>query len=233
MNSESPNVFVVIPSYNEGGRLQKVVQSIVDHGFTNIVVVDDGSTDNSIESVRQYKPVVLRHVINRGAGAATGTGLRYCKSAGADTVVMIDADTQHDAGNISTLLDAHYKENADVSIGNRGMGDGGETPFGIGFYNRIANLVTSVIAGERVYDSQSGFKVFSRKALDSIKLEQDRFEYCSEILIKAHKNNLKVINVPVLVYYPKEIEGKGQGLIVGIKTFLNLLHSFLFKGHRL
>lgn len=235
MSSTGPDrsrIFIVIPSYNEGIRVAKVVKEIAEAGYSNIIVVDDGSDDDSVSGIRSSNVTILTHPVNRGAGAATETGLQYCREQGAyDAAVTIDADTQHDPGDIEKLLDAHFAEHADITVGNRFMNTENEIPGAVRFFNVIANLTTSVLAGAKVTDSQSGFKVLSKRAVESIRLEHDNYEYCSELFVKAHKLKLKVINIPVRVYYPEEIRGKGQNIFWGIRTFFNLVYSALFKKH--
>ncbi len=226
-NSE---VAIIIPSYNEGERLEQVVRSVLQNGFTSVIVVDDGSTDKSIDKLKKYPVTILTHIINRGAGAATETGLKYCRDhLNVSAVIMLDADTQHNPEEISGLLSEHIGQKADNTIGNRFLQDNLEIPMKNRIYNRIANVITSVFSGKRVRDSQSGFKVFSRRALNSIVLEQDRYEHCSEIFIKAHEYKLKVIDVPVSVRYPSEIKMKGQHFLSGVKTFINLFYSVIFR----
>jgi len=225
-------IVIIIPSYNEGARILKVVTAIKEHGFHNIVVVDDGSTDDSIELVRHLNITIIQHLVNRGAGAATETGLKYCREIlNPETVVMIDADTQHDPNDIRKLIDAHENQEADITIGNRFMESRGNVPLRNWFYNQVANVVTGLIAGKNVRDSQSGFKVFNKRALNQIIVEQDKFEHCSEILIKGLEYNFKIIEVPIHVYYSPETSGKGQHFFNGIRTFINLMHSVLFKSH--
>jgi glycosyltransferase involved in cell wall biosynthesis len=228
--SDKSNIVIVIPSYNEGQRIRKVVKEIKELGYDNIVVVDDGSSDNSMELIKDLNVRILYHLVNRGAGATTETGLKYCREIiNAETVVMIDADTQHNANDISKLIDAHFKENADITIGNRFIENVKDVPFKNWCYNQIANIITSILASKRFSDSQSGFKVFNQKALKKIIIDHDRYEHCSEILIKAHQNNLKIIDVPIRVYYGVEIKDKGQHFVNGIRTLINLLYSVLFK----
>ncbi len=230
MSFNLSDIYIIIPSYNEGDRIRKVIKSVKEKGFENIIVVDDGSTDNSIEQIMDLNPIILRHLVNRGAGAATETGLQFCREIiNPVAVVMLDADTQHDADDIGKLVTAHFESDADITIGNRFIENSANIPFKNRFYNKVANIITSIFAGRKVSDSQSGFKVFNRRALHSIIIEQERFEHCSEIFIKAHEHNLKVIDVPIKVYYIPEIDGKGQNLSTGVRTFINLLHSALFK----
>lgn len=222
------DIVIIIPSYNEGKRIEKVVCEVKTKGYKKIVVIDDGSTDDSMKALNNV--TILTHLVNRGAGAATETGLKYCRDIiNAETVVMIDADTQHDVNDIERLLEAHYSNKADITIGNRFLNSETNIPFKNWCYNQIANIITAVFSGKHVSDSQSGFKVFNKKALSRIVIEQDRYEHCSEIFIKANEYRLKVIDVPVRVYYSDEIKDKGQHFTNGVRTFINLFHSVIFK----
>ncbi len=226
------HIFIIIPSFNEGNRIATVINAIKEKGFENIIVIDDGSTDNSMALISNHGVTILKHLVNRGAGAATETGLKFCREyLHAETVVMIDADTQHDVNDITRLLESHFEQNADITIGNRFLESQNNIPRKNMYFNQLANIITSIFAGKRVYDSQSGFKVFNSKALKIIQIEHDKYEHCSEIFIKANKYGLKVIDVPVSVYYPVDIKDKGQHFSNGIRTFVNLLYSALFKSN--
>lgn len=233
MSLNLDHIAIVIPSYNEGSRLLKVVSAVQNKGYQNIIVVDDGSTDDSMGLINGMNVIILQHLVNRGAGAATETGLSYCRTfLDSETVVMIDADTQHDVEDISKLIEAHDKQNADITIGNRFLENKKNMPVKNWLYNQIANIVTSIFAGQIVHDSQSGFKVFNNKALHQIIIEQDKYEHCSEILIKGLEKKLKIIEVPIQVYYTPETMAKGQHFLSGIRTFVHLLYSVLFKRHQ-
>lgn len=232
MQLDRSRVIVIIPTYNEGVRILNVVKQVKLQGYENIIVVNDNSEDNSEKQLRHENVIVLHHVMNRGAGAATETGLAYCREfLDYDTVITIDADMQHDPADMDLLLEAHLHYKADVSIGNRFLDKSNEIPRNTLFFNAIANLTTSIICMTHVRDSQSGFKALSRHAVKVLELKQDRYAFCSEILIKAHQEKLKVIDVPIKVYYPEELKHKGQNLYHGIKTFFNLLYNVLIKNN--
>lgn len=226
----SPQVIIVIPSYNEGDRVIKVVNNVLSEGFSRVIIVDDGSEDNSMTIIKGLPVTVLHHPINRGAGAATETGLEYCRRfLEYDAIVTIDADTQHDAGDIRQMVNEHFSQQADITIGDRLSGSANVIPGSVRFFNSLANLTTLLLSFRRIKDSQSGFKVLSRKAVELIRFEHDNYEFCTELFVKAVKYHLKVIHVPVRVYYPVELKRKGQNLSSGIRTFVNLLYSTLFK----
>lgn len=222
-------VLMIIPVFNEQGRIGIVVNELIEMGFNNILVVDDGSDDLSSSEASRAGAKVLRHILNRGAGAATETGLEYFRSSGLHAAVTMDGDGQHFAEDVVKILKSHFEMKSDLTIGDRFSSRENEIPFRRKVYNTIADWVTGGMSFRVVKDSQSGFRVWSRNAAEKISIEQDGFEFCSEVVIKAHHLGLNLNNFPIRVKYTEESMSKGQGFVVGIKTFFNLLHHVLFK----
>jgi glycosyltransferase involved in cell wall biosynthesis len=227
---DKERLLIMVPVWNEAGRIGPLVSTLQARGFPWILVVDDGSEDQSGEEASAAGAKVLYHWVNRGVGAATETGLTYFREKGLwDCLVTIDGDQQHSAEDIEQLVCAHLGHKADLTVGDRFMNGTNEIPTIRIFYNAVADGITTLMSGKRVRDSQSGFKVWSKKAVELIKIEQNGYEFCSEVLIKAHHFGLRVHNQPIQVYYPEEIKDKGQNFYKGVKTFANLMHHFLFK----
>ncbi|TVQ43177.1 MAG: glycosyltransferase family 2 protein [Saprospirales bacterium] len=223
-------VLIVIPVFNEEGRIGRVVSELLERGYLNVLVVDDGSSDNSSKEAIDAGAFIVRHIINRGAGAATATGMEiFRKSEKFKIAVTMDGDGQHYTEDVIYLMQMHIEQGADITIGDRFSSGKNVIPFRRKVYNVIADLVTGWMSFRMVSDSQSGFRVWSRKAVEKINIEQDGFEFCSEVVIKAHHHGLKISNVPIRVKYTEESMQKGQGFLVGVKTFFNLLHHVLFK----
>lgn len=222
-------VLVIIPAYNEAGTVGEVVRSVQGNGFQQVVVVDDGSTDNTAFIARQAGAHVLSHVINRGPGAATQTGLTYARHNRALCAVTMDADKQHSVEDMDRLLGTLNESGADVVIGNRFMGGANFIPRSRVVFNGLANLATYVFASHWVSDTQSGYKAFSRRAIERIELLIDGFAFCSELIIKAQRAGLHMAEVPISVFYSKETARKGQSFATGMRTLAHLVQGYVFK----
>jgi len=222
------DILIIIPAYNEQESIRDVIRGLKRCDYANILVVDDGSTDRTFEIVNELNVYIARHMMNRGAGAASATGFEIAKIINPDIVITFDADGQHDAADIVKLIEPIRKEEADVVIGSRMLASLG-MPLRRTIYNIIANAMTFMLSGISVSDTQSGLKAFNRKAYNLINIETARMEFCSEIIHKIKKNNLRHKEVEITPIYTDYSLSKGQGFIVGVKTLLRLLLSKLFS----
>jgi glycosyltransferase involved in cell wall biosynthesis len=216
-------ILIVLPAYNEAKIISKVISDIKKEGFSNILVVDDCSTDSTFEIAEKAGAKVLRHVINRGAGGATNTGIAYAKENNYDYVVLMDSDGQHSPKDISKLL--KYSNKYDVIIGSRMVGDISNMPLQRKIANFIGSILTWFFFGLFVWDSQSGFKVLNKKAMSKIRLTYDTFEFCSEMIGEIGKNKLKYKEIPIKVIYSSHSKAKGQSIKNGFK----MIWRFIFK----
>ena len=224
------NVLILIPAFNEAAHIGKVVAQVRKFGYSHIVVIDDGSSDNTSGVAKRAGANVLRHIVNRGPGAATETGLQYAREhTGFEFVITMDGDEQHDPKDIDILLEALIDKKADIAIGNRFLLGNNYIPRARVIFNGIANLVTFFFSWKWVSDTQSGLKAIRSSALDFLCIHLDGYEFCSEIIIKARRHKLMLIEVPVHVSYSEESMKKGQGVLVGLKTFINLIYTLLFR----
>ena len=170
---------------------------------------------------------IIQHVENCGAGAATMTGVLAARALGADAIVMLDADEQHDPHDIPALLKPVQDGKADIVFANR-FGQRNTIPFIRRFFNAIGNIVTFAATGKWVADSQCGFKVFGAKAVQELDLRMGGYEFCTEIVREAVKNKWRIAEVPTKVIYSKYTLAKGQSFANGVKTAAKiLLRSFL------
>ncbi len=223
-------MYIVIPVLNESAVIQNVIEEIKGSGFHNIIIVDDGSSDNTREKAKKIEQtVVLRHKINRGKGAATKTGIEAAKLLEADIIVTMDGDGQHDPKDIKKLIEPIIKGRRDVVLGTRL-----KNPEGMPYYKRVHNLIANIITwylfGLWVTDSQSGFRAYSKKAADLINTKYDRYEYDSEVIREIYIHKLKFQEIPIKVRYTEYSKGKleKQNLFNGFKTlykmFWKLIH---------
>ena len=220
--------YIVIPAYNEATRIPGVLKRVSHLGYEHIVVVDDGSTDDTARVAAEHHVKVVRHPINLGVGAATQTGIQYALNQGAKYIVTLDGDHQHLPDDIEHLLEAIKENKADLVIGSRFMKADNEIPISRVFYNKIANIITYVIAGVRVTDSQSGMKALSRRYAQANELNCNGFEFCVEMIRNAGRTNHKVIEIPISVKYTHDTMQKGQSLFNGIKMIGRLIRLNFF-----
>lgn len=219
-------IVILIPAYNEQAVIGTVLRDIRLAGYPDIIVVDDGSTDETYQRAQQVERVIaLRHFINRGKGAAMKTGIEATKILKADIVVTMDGDGQHDPKDIARVVQL-VNEGNDVVLGTRSI-DSRTMPFWKVLANKSGNFFTWVLYGLWVTDSQSGFRAFSRKAIDSIETRTDRYEYDSEVIREIHRHRLKFVEVPVSVHYTEYSQSKAvrQGLKNGLKTLFKMFLS--------
>ncbi len=222
---QEKKVYVVVPVYNEAPVIQKTITEIKNAGYDNIIVVDDGSTDNSYYRFAKMNVVPLKLAINRGKGAAVKTGMEAAKVLGADIVVTLDGDGQHNPKDIKKMLEL-INRGYDVVLGSRLKNPKG-MPWHKIVVNYIGNIVTFFLYGLWVTDSQSGFRAFSKRAINLIDTQTDRYEYDSEVIREIERHGLKYAEVPIEVRYTKYSMNKNnkQNLKNGIKTLIKLLIS--------
>jgi glycosyltransferase involved in cell wall biosynthesis len=219
---------IVIPAYNEAATIGDVIRQILAVEMPGIekeiIVVDDGSSDQTAAIARSEGAVPIRHLVNRGVGGALATGIETALRRDADWIVTCDADGQHSPSDIMRLIEPIRSGLADVVIGSR-MADPGGMPWTRRIANRLANVITSVLFGIRTTDSQSGLRAFSRSAARRIRITANRYEALSEIIAEIHRHRLRLMEVPIRVIYTDYSLSKGQGFGVGLKTLFRLLLS--------
>lgn len=230
------NTYIVLPAHNEDKVIKNTIKDIKKEGYKNIIVVDDGSTDNTYTEAISEEVITVQHPINRGKGAATQTGIDAAKLLNADIIVTMDSDGQHNPKDIQKLIEPIRKGEAGVVIGSRFLEKSKNMPRSRIIMNKIGNIVTWIFFRAMSSDSQSGFRAYSKKAANSVYSYMDRYEFESEMLghIKAAK--LKVAEVPIEVIYTDYSLNKykghkitGQGLSNGIKMVMRLIEHTLFK----
>ena len=226
---ETKTIAVVMPAHNESAVIGSVISKIplrLDSFQVIPIVVDDGSTDRTSKTARRHGATVLRHLTNLGVGAATITGLRAAQELGADIVVTMDSDGQHDPAEIEPLVQCLVDGPFDVVIGSRILNHRG-MPASRFAANLLLNGLTFVAYGKIVSDSQSGFKAFTREALEQLDLQSSGYEICSEIVGEIYRKNLRYKSLPVKAVYTTYSQSKGQHFLNGVNLILGLLMRFM------
>ena len=191
-------ISVIIPIYNEEHSIQEVIKRIPNHRRYEIILVDDGSTDNSLRKAQEVKRdiKIISHEKNKGYGAAILTGI---KNATGDILVTIDSDGQHYPEEIPHLIKPIINHQADIVVGSRYLG---ECHYKVPLHTRVGEYFIEIVLWslfhQRIGNNQSGFKAFSKKSLKIFKdLAFTKFGLCTEMLFKAAYKNFKIIEIPI------------------------------------
>ena len=212
----SKKTLVIIPAYNEDRHIQGVLKDLMGTGFKNIVVINDGSSDDTAFFAEQLGVTVLTHQINRGMGASTQTGITWGILHNFDYYLTIDADGQQNPKDLLKILKELKKH--DCVIGSRFL-EKNKIPLFRYLANKIANLLTGIFFGVWITDSQSGLRGFNYSVAKSLNLDSDGFEFCSDFIREVSFFGYEIKEIPISVSYSTQTMDKGQNLAEGLKTF--------------
>ena len=238
MVSKEPFVVACIPAYNEERSIAKVIVQAFRY-VDRVIVCDDGSSDLTGEIAERLGADVVRHDVNFGYGASLRSLFVRAREIGADIVVTLDADGQHEADHIPRLLDPILAGKADIVIGSRFLSESDASK--VPSYRRIGIKVITDLTSKFSYgdlkDAQSGFRAYNRKALNSILPSEQGMGVSTEILLKAKDNGLKICEVPIVTHYnmdtrPSKTNPLYHGVDVILSTIkhLSIRHPMLFYG---
>lgn len=226
MSTSSQRVTIFLPAYNEsrviGGVLEQLPRTIPGVGPVSVIVVDDGSRDDTAAIASSHGALVARHRINRGVGLATITGIRIAQEIGTDILVMMDSDGQHDPNDLAKVIAPIVEGAADVVVGTRLIKSKG-MPWIRRVGNKTMNLCLRLLAGVRTTDSQSGFRAFNRYALERLRLTTSGYEIHTEMLMAARRAELRVAEVPIRVIYTAYSKRKGQTITNALNVIFRLI----------
>ena len=209
--NQSDAVFIVIAAYNEENAIVDVLRSLAPV-CPNVVVVDDGSKDNTYEVCRPHATWTLRHPVNRGQGAALQTGISFALQQGADIVVTFDADGQHRPEDVARLTTALKEQRCDIALGSRFLGTTEALPFSKRVVLKAAVVFSTLLSGLKLTDTHNGLRALTRRAAEQIDIKLDRMAHASELLDQIAKTKLPYCEVPVHVRYTEYSMEKGQRL---------------------
>lgn len=202
MKPKSDGIMILIPVLNEAASIARVVAGCRTWDLP-VVVVDDGSSDSTAKKAERAGARVIRHPSNMGKGKALATGFDYAAENGFEAVITLDGDGQHDTKQIDKFIDEFRLGNADIIIGSR-MCDVKTMPWLRRLTNRATSFVISKIAGCRITDSQSGYRLVTVRAWREAGPRTSRFDTESELLISAARRAIAIREVPIRTIYGDE-----------------------------
>lgn len=203
------SIYFVIPAYNEAACVGQVVHRIRVK-YLNVVVVDDGSTDQTAEVAQTAGAFVLRHLLNRGQGAALKTGIDFALTRGAEIIVTFDSDGQHQLEDVETLIAPVLAGRCDVALGSRFLDEENHVPFMRKMTLKFGVFFTRLVSRIKVTDTHNGLRALTRKAAEQIQIRQDRMAHASEILDEIARLKLHFCEVPTRIVYTEYSRAKGQ-----------------------
>jgi glycosyltransferase involved in cell wall biosynthesis len=213
-SNKKPAVAIIMPAYNEAQVIDKVIVDLIntfkDSEYTfKVIVIDDGSKDETSAKAERAGADVIRHILNTGSGGATATGLSYAQQLGFEIAATIDADGQHSSADLLKGVKLIQNNKHDLLIGSRLIdSEGMSRTKRIG--NKGLSFITYLLFGVNVTDSQSGLRIFSKKSLDELKWKTNGYEFCSEMLWRAKQQGLRIGEYPIKAIYTDYSSAKGQ-----------------------
>ncbi|MCM8782946.1 MAG: glycosyltransferase family 2 protein [Candidatus Omnitrophica bacterium] len=195
------NACVIVPTYNESKNIASIVKKLKGYNL-EVVVVDDGSQDNTAKVAENYGAKVIKNAYNLGKGASLIKGFNYAIKNNFDIVITMDGDGQHLPEEVLNFIQKAKESSACIFIGNR-MLNTKDMPFLRKLTNLIMSLFISLIVKQYIPDTQCGFRLIKRELLEKLKLDTRHYETESEIIIKAKQLGYKIEVVPIKCIYRK------------------------------
>eukprot|EP01092_Planopodium_desertum_P003136 TRINITY_DN15351_c0_g2_i1.p1 TRINITY_DN15351_c0_g2~~TRINITY_DN15351_c0_g2_i1.p1 ORF type:complete len:230 (+),score=40.18 TRINITY_DN15351_c0_g2_i1:187-876(+) len=229
MSLEYSNVAVVIPAYNEGSAIKDTINAIPGN-FPNVIVIDDGSRDDTRERVRETRATLIRHPINLGQGAGLQTGIDAALLDPAiEYIVTFDADGQHRIEDVESMLAYAVQHKVQIVMGSRFLGKAINMPRMKRVILKAAVWFSNVTSGVRLTDTHNGLRVIHRSAAERLNLELPDFSHASEIVERIGQQHFSYAEVPVTIIYSEYSRSKGQSMINAINIAFDAILRKVMK----
>jgi len=214
-----------IPCHDEGLAIGSVVLKVRKY-VDEVLVVDDGSTDDTVEVSEEAGAAVVSHGVNKGYGAAIQSCFNYAKENDFDVMVILDGDGQHDPSYIPDFINTLKTNKADIVIGSRFLTKNKIKPKWRIVGMKVLNLFTRLVGNIKTTDSQSGYRAYSRIAIEKIKITNPDMGAGSEILTQVKNYNLKLVEIPITVRYDISGTSSKNPVSHGFGVLLGLIRDF-------
>lgn len=222
-------MYIIVPAFNEAAIISSTLKDLLLSGYT-VVVVDDCSTDDTYEIVKQFPVKYIRHAINLGQGAALQTGISYALQNGAEYFITFDADGQHSTKDINVLLDKLINGPYDFIFGSRFVSEiKSEISASRKIVLQIARYLNFFLTGILLTDAHNGLRAFNRNAAAVMHISENRMAHATEFLILVKKHKLKYAEAPVHIAYTAYSKNKGQKNFHSFKVLQDILLHKFFK----
>jgi len=220
--------FVVVPAYNEGRVIRDVITGL-SSAFPNIVVVNDGSSDDTAAVLRGLPVIVVKHQINLGQGASLQTGITFALERGANYIVTFDADGQHRPEDALSALRMLGDGQCDVVCGSRFLGTTSNMPRTRKIILKTVVGLANLTAGTKMTDAHNGLRALSRKAASCLAISQSGMAHASEIMSQLRLHKMDIREVPVQINYTEYSLAKGQSSLNSINILVDLVIGRFLK----
>ena len=228
-------ITIGIPAYNEEKNISTIIRKL-QKITTKIIVCDDGSTDSTAKIAKEMGVLVLQHEKNLGYGSAIRSIFLKAREVNSESLITLDSDGQHRIEDIQTILKPLQNKEADLVIGSRFLNDDGKNvpsyrKVGIKLLTKLANTSLE----DNITDSQSGFRGYSQKIIQNITPSESGMGVSNEILIKASKQGLKIVEVPIIILYDGNTSthnpiSHGTSVLISTLKFISMEHPLKFYG---
>lgn len=234
---KDPKIIVCIPAYNEEKNIASIVKRARNYA-DEIIVCDDGSSDNTSMLAEQEGALVIIHTKNSGYGKTVRTLFQMALERNADIIVTMDSDGQHDPDQIPTVIEPMLKSGIDIVIGSRFLEnkDNPKVPLYRSFGIKTITQFTKQASFKNLTDAQSGFRGYTRHALEALNLNENGMQISTEILLSAKSKKLTITEVPITINYDVDNSSTHNFLSHGISVlfsviqFISLRHPLIFYG---